>query len=64
MKNTIDAINVGKTINTVTEPVNDGLIEIYSSVRDIDYNEAFQDSLNHLEAISQRLDYLIALIGN
>ena len=61
MINTIDAINVRNIINTYPEPLVDEIMEIFSLVRDLDYNEVLQDSSNHLEAISQRLDCLIAL---
>lgn len=59
--NATNAINVWNIKNTYAEPLVDEIMEIYTSVRDLDDNEMLQDSSNHLEAILQRLDYLIAL---
>ena len=57
----INAINARNITNIYAEPLVDEIMEIYTSVRDLDDNELLQDSSNHLESILQRLDYLIAL---
>lgn len=57
----INAINVRNITNIYVEPLVDEIMEIYTSVRDLDDNEVLQDSSNHLKSILQRLDYLIAL---
>jgi len=64
MINAIDAIKVRNITNTYAEPLVDEIMGIYISVRDLDDNEVLQDSSNHLEAILQRLDYLIAVSIN
>ena len=55
------ASNVSNITDTYAESLVEEIMEIYTSVKDLEDNDVLQGYSNHLEAILQRLDYLIAL---